>query len=560
MDKTIYLETDEEITSVIDRLKKIEEKKVALVIPKRATLIGSIVNLKLLKKQAQELGKEISIVTVDKIGRSLASQVGFSVYRKIDGEEVPTEVSPPPKITPEISYIKKEDEVKPKVDIDKKPLIDRKEEPQVKPEIKEKPFESYQGKPILKKRKRRRPIILPSFNKKFLFIFIVLSVFILGIVGFLILPHAYVTIYPKVEILPYDLDLTVSSSTKEINYEGSTIPGDIIYIEKEEKKEFTSSGKKDVGEKAQGSVTVYNEWDSNPQTLVDSTRFLSSDGKLFRSAGEVTVPGTTISEGQLIAGTASVPVVADQSGEEYNINPSNFTIPGLPAAKQEKIYARSGSNMTGGFSKQVTVVSQDDINGAQEATSRNLFTSAEEELRAKIAQDKKILDEAISKEIIESSPSVKVGTEAENFNLKLKVKVQVMVFSEDNLKDVSSSKLLTVLPDNKELVYDGENDIHYEIANLDFSSGVMVLKTHIEGLISSQIKQEELKKNLVGKDKQEAEDFLRDLDRFEKVSVTFWPSWIKKVPKRKGNIKIDIQTTKPSEIKEIQPEGGQPEE
>ncbi len=348
--------------------------------------------------------------------------------------------------------------------------------------------------------------------------------------------------------------MTVGSNIKEINYEGSTIPGDIIYTEKEETREFIASGKKDVGGKAQGSVTIYNEWDSNPQTLVANTRFLSSDGKLFRSTTEVTVPGTTVSEGQPVAGTVSVSVVADQSGEEYNIGPSHFNIPGLPAAKQEKIYARSGSDMTGGFSKQVTVVSQDDVNGAQGAISGDLFASAEEELRAKIAQDKKILDEAISKEIVESSPSAEVGTEAESFNFKLKVKVQVMVFSEDNLKDVSSSKLLTVLPPDKELVYDGKNDIYYEIANLDFSSGTMILKTHIDGLMSSHIKQEELKENLIGKNKQQAEEFLRDLDRFEKVSVNLWPSWIKKVPKRKSNIKFDLKTTKPSEIKEVQPE------
>ncbi len=575
MDKTIYLEADEEITSVVDRLKKIKEEKIALVIPKRATLIGSIVNLKLLKKLSQELGKEVSIVTIDKIGRNLASQVGFTVYKKIDGKEVPTEVSSPPKVTPEISYIKKDIEEPQKMDIEKKPLIDREEkESKIKPrinEIKEKiskslpdkmkrtqdkapaPFGGAQDKPILKKKKRRRPVVLPSFNKKFLIIFIILSLSILGIVGFLILPRVNITIYPKVEILPYDLDLTVGSSIKETNYEGSTIPGDIIYTEKEETREFTATGKKDVGEKSSGSVIIKNEWDSNPQELVVNTRFLSSDGKLFRSTSGVTVPGTTVHEGQPIAGTASVSVVADQPGEEYNIGSSNFVIPGLPAAKQEKIYAISDSNMTGGFSKQVTIVSQNDLNTAQDAISNDLFTSAEVESREKV-DNKIILDEAIFKEIVENSPSVQAGAEGENFNLKIKVKVQIMVFSEDNLKDISSSKLITILPQDKELVYDGKNDISYKIVSVDFSSGIMILKTHIDGLVSSQIKQDELKQGLVNKTQQQAEEYLKDLDRFEKVIVNLWPSWVKKVPTRKSNIKFDIQTEKPSEIKEVQPE------
>jgi hypothetical protein len=63
----------------------------------------------------------------------------------------------------------------------------------------------------------------------------------------------------------------------------------------------------------------------------------------------------------------------------------------------------------------------------------------------------------------------------------------------------------------------------------------------------------------VGKNKQQAEEYLRNLERFEKVSVSLWPSWIKGIPKIKNNIKIDIQTVKPSEIKEIRPAEGQPE-
>jgi hypothetical protein len=546
MDKILYVESDEEITSLVDRLRKIKQKEVGLVVPKRATLTQSIVNLKLLKKEASDLDKEVSIITVDKIGRNLASQVGFTVYQRLEGEEVKAEVTSPPKITPEISYkkppFKKEEKAIPKSEIK-----------EIKEEFPKKPT------PILRPKKRRRPQILPSINKKFLFVFIVLSILILGFVGFLILPRAYITIYPKAEILPYDLDLTVSSNTKEVSYEASAIPGEILYIEKEESRNFQASGKKDVGEKAKGSITIYNEWDSNPQTLVANTRFLSSDGKLFRSAGEVTVPGTTVSEGRLIAGTASVSVVADQPGDQYNIGPSHFTIPGLPSAKQEKIYARSDSNMTGGFSKQVTIVSQDDVSKAQETLTGDLYVACEEELREKVDQDKKILDKTISKEVIESYPNIQVGAEANGFNLKLKVKVQAMVFSEDDLKDVSSSKLSSVLPSDKDLVYDGKNDVSYEIANLDLSSGVMVLKTHIEGLISSKIKQEELKQNLVGKNKQQAEEYLRNLERFEKVSVSLWPSWIKGIPKIKNNIKIDIQTAKPSEIKEIRPAEGQPE-
>jgi len=83
MDRVIYLESDEEITSVLDKLKTVAEKSVILVVPKGSTLLQSLVNLKLLSKKAIELEKEIALITSDKTGRNLASLVGFSVYSDI---------------------------------------------------------------------------------------------------------------------------------------------------------------------------------------------------------------------------------------------------------------------------------------------------------------------------------------------------------------------------------------------------------------------------------------------------------------------------------------------
>ncbi len=83
MEKVIYLEPDDEITVVIDKIRRVSQEKVILVVPKAATILQSIVNLKLLKKEAVKLGKGISIVTSDDTGRNLASQIGLTVYRDI---------------------------------------------------------------------------------------------------------------------------------------------------------------------------------------------------------------------------------------------------------------------------------------------------------------------------------------------------------------------------------------------------------------------------------------------------------------------------------------------
>jgi hypothetical protein len=82
--KTIYIDIDEEITSVIDRMRKAEANEVIIVAPKRALLLQSLVNLKLLKKESDRRKRRIMIVTQDKIGKKLIEKAGILVQGKVD--------------------------------------------------------------------------------------------------------------------------------------------------------------------------------------------------------------------------------------------------------------------------------------------------------------------------------------------------------------------------------------------------------------------------------------------------------------------------------------------
>ncbi len=89
--QTFYIDIDEEITSIIDRLRKAKAQEIIIVVPRRALLIQSIVNLKLLKKEAEHLGKQVVIVTQDKLGKLLVEKAGIAIEQRlddIDGEEL----------------------------------------------------------------------------------------------------------------------------------------------------------------------------------------------------------------------------------------------------------------------------------------------------------------------------------------------------------------------------------------------------------------------------------------------------------------------------------------
>lgn len=74
---THYIENDEEIISAVGRLRKANEAENIFVFPKRALILQSIVNLKLLEREARKLGKQIIVVTQDPEGKLLAEKAGF---------------------------------------------------------------------------------------------------------------------------------------------------------------------------------------------------------------------------------------------------------------------------------------------------------------------------------------------------------------------------------------------------------------------------------------------------------------------------------------------------
>ena len=91
--KVIYTEIDDEVTSIFDRLKNTKAKNIYIVVPKRAVLLQSIVNLKILKRKAEDISKNVHLITNDSNGIKLAQQVGLKVFDKVSGPEHPSLVA-----------------------------------------------------------------------------------------------------------------------------------------------------------------------------------------------------------------------------------------------------------------------------------------------------------------------------------------------------------------------------------------------------------------------------------------------------------------------------------
>lgn len=101
--------------------------------------------------------------------------------------------------------------------------------------------------------------------------------------------------------------------------------------------------------KATGKITVYNNYSTTPQRLILNTRFQSPDGRIYRLATSLMVPGKTIMNGKETPGSVDAVVIAEEEGAQYDIGPTRFTIPGyIGDPRYESMYGVSMEEITTG--------------------------------------------------------------------------------------------------------------------------------------------------------------------------------------------------------------------
>ena len=79
--KLLYVEADEEITDLVDRLRDLSlEDEVTFVVPDRARALQSPMSFRLLKRYADSYGKRVNLVSGDPRLREMSLETGFTAY------------------------------------------------------------------------------------------------------------------------------------------------------------------------------------------------------------------------------------------------------------------------------------------------------------------------------------------------------------------------------------------------------------------------------------------------------------------------------------------------
>ena len=318
--------------------------------------------------------------------------------------------------------------------------------------------------------------------------------------------------------------------TRSQNNASSTagITDAIISLVKTGSLSLTATTTEDVETKASGTIVIFNNYSTASQKLIANTRFANSDGLIYRITQSVSVPGKTTKGAVTTPGSASASVIADQVGDKYNIDLSDFTIPGFKGeAQYDGFFARSKTPMTGGFSGTRPVISSAERATAESSIRANLASEIVVGASSSVP-DNFILYPSAYRIDYTSLPDTVSGN-------KLTINEQATLIGFALKEDDISSSLASGAVKN----YAGEPITVTNLNDLNFSAGTIPISAsstmafNLSGTAKFVwvVDSETFSAQLANKSKGDFAIVLQGYPHVSKASVSFFPFWLGSFPK-----------------------------
>ncbi len=568
----INIEKEEELGTIILKIERSGDKEVALSIPENALILQSVINLKILKKRAEELGKVVSIARVEEDkGPIIAAGSGLSgvgrpeqpdtrdkkIIRTDTAEKKQEKRDPDPssddrkiKISNSAGKIKMFDIVKKVENTGSVNAVASIEDRAARDEVVREDRGALEKKNVINysraekvqvdnSKRTKKIVLLPSIISKFFIAFVAVVIITVLVSAAMTLPKVNIGIKLKAEAKDYTLDLKVDETMDKIDADKNKIPAKKIDIKNEISETYPATGKKHIVSKASGKITIYNEFSSNDQKIVATTRFLSKDGHIFKVDENVTIPGFSRVEGKDVPGEIVVTVYADKAGEEYNIGPESFTLPGFQGTgKYSAIYARSSAAMTGGADREALYFSESDYITAKGKLTKMVKDKNDQDFLNKAVENTTLLNGTRKEDETKISTDVIVGNVADNFKMTVSTGESALFINNNDIDEIVNWKINSETDGSMEILDSGKKPEILETKKAEDGSFILPVKASRNVVLKVDV--DKIKSDLYGKNEEEVRAYFQNIEKFDSVDVTF--SWTKKVPS--SNDKIDIKIEK----------------
>ncbi|MDO4271489.1 MAG: hypothetical protein Q4C83_00700 [Candidatus Saccharibacteria bacterium] len=555
----IYIDTDDDVTSIVEKIKASTEAVVALVPPKRIGVLQSVVNLKLLQRAAKLAHKRLAIVTVDPALTNLASGLAIPVAKSInaqakvpdmnegddvsdviDGNDLNVTNAPrrrsgdsgetdDKEISAAVAAIETDDRIK--NDLDANGIPDDEE-----------------GKGPYKKPAKK--VKVPSINdlRKKIIIGGAAAVVLIGFLvwAFVFAPQTVITI--KAKTSPVDVKQTLSlTPSAKLDADKGAVASVVKQKKTNESVDFNATGQKEVGEKASGKVSVCLAKDPfNSRTGAKNEITIPAGTLLYASGVQYTLDSDLTVQGGISESTGKCDSDATwytTGATAVNIGPDANIAKGTTVSVSGfEVTAETSTEFTGGSKEIVKVVQQADVDKAVEELKKKGDNDAiKDELEEQMSNSTVVIANSftVSQGDVKVSPAVgeAVGGGSQP-SVSVEITYTLVGVSQSDLKEVLAAQIKAEIDDKEQKIYsDGLDDIDFSNFAGTNNGYTVVIKTKAH--VGPVIDENEVKKNAVGKKTEEIKAQLKQTDGVSDVEVTMSPFWVHSAPSE-NKIKINF--------------------
>ena len=587
----IYIEPEDDITDILANIKDAKNKIIALVPPKKAGVLQSAVNFKLIAKTAQTHEKTVVLITADESLLTLANKVKMPTARtlqskpKLPHADDASEFGDDDDVDDEVSAGDDDDEIvekKAKADAgvkvavtknakekSKKPSAAAEKNKDIDLELNADDVESGEEKNA-KDKDSKKKIKVPDFKKyrKFIILFAVLAILIAGF-GFWatqIAPRAKITV--KVKTVGANFNETVRLVTDESEADPEN---GVFYIEektttKSVSSDFTATGEVDKGTKASGTITVTRPAGSKVDCFEDSSNLsipantvviISGKQYIVTEGGSVNTKSsnykpsgigfsqTCTLEESVTSG--KINVVAKEVGDDYNIAAASSGI-SLNINTSIK-YSVASSAMTGGSSKIVKVVSQEDVEKASSNLSGNSDKEAREELTNEFSSDYILITSSFTTVSTSTNTSPALNEEVgDDVTPKIvrETRYSIYAVKKSDVNDYITAQLTAKFGDDTQMIYstgvainEGDEDKAF-FESFKNADGKITAKLKSTTKTGPRITEDMVKEVSLGVKVGKVQSNLRSYNGVTEANVETSYFWVTRVPDDDNKVEIEI--------------------
>ena len=553
----IYIDVDDDVTAIIGKIKKSKEKIVAIVPPKRTGTLQSAVNLRLLDRMAKHDKKQLVLITNNPALIALAANSLIPVAKNLqtkpeiaeiaaiavdDGDDIINGADLP--IGDHAGSLKINDSTRADGTVLRSDAIDSidvdsESSNGSSPTLAAATYgaSKFSGSP-------KSNIKIPNFDKfrKRLFFGIGGGILLVTLLIWMFVFAPAATVIVTAATTPTPISSTIKlGGTAATDFKTGVVKSTMQQEKKDETIAFDATGTGKVGEKAAGTVVFHNYESAIPVTVPAGT-VIKASGNNY-----VTMDAATASGAQFISEGTSAPVQvkAGDVGTAYNTGSGTiFSVAGHGATSGSTYFkAVATTDIAGGSSRDVRVISQDDIDRAT-GQLVGISTDAEKKtLTALFKNGEKVIDSSftIDRAAAVSTPAVNTESTTGKANLTISTTYTLYAVAGTELESYLNSSLLSQIKDAKsQKVYDSGIK-NAGLSNFSNQAGVITVAVTATGQIGPKIDEEQIKNQVKGKIYGEVQSTLQEINGIKNVDVKFSYFWVRTVPNNTSKIHIQFQ-------------------